>query len=177
VPRRRLRVAQRTRDDDLRILATAPVIVSVGAGVMPEEYPLVAPLLHALDAELAATRKVTDLGWQPRSRQVGITGRSVAPRLFVAIGTSGTFNHMVGARGAKIILAINNDPAAPVFKMADIGILADWRQAVPRLAEVVLRSGRPMQVSYPRGQHERSASTVNGTVEALRHPLVRGIGR
>ena len=70
------------------------------------------PLLDALGAELAATRKVTDKGWQPRSRQVGITGRSISPRLYVAVGLSGKFNHMVGVRGAGKILAINSEPGA-----------------------------------------------------------------
>jgi len=140
LPRNRVRVTQRTRDDDIDLLAAASVVVVVGAGVPPEEYPLVTPLLHLLGAELAATRKVTDQGWQPRARQVGITGRSVAPRLFVAIGTSGKFNHMVGARCAKTILGINNDPAAPIFEAVDVGIVADWRAAVPRLVEVLERS-------------------------------------
>lgn len=140
VPRNRVSVTRRTRDDDIDLLATASVVVAVGAGVKPEDYPLVEPLLQVLGAELAATRKVTDRGWQPRVRQVGITGRSIAPRLFVAIGSSGKFNHMVGARGAKFILGINNDPAAPVFEALDVGIVADWREAVPRLVEALRRS-------------------------------------
>ncbi|MGK4581602.1 FAD-binding protein [Kitasatospora sp. HPMI-4] len=140
-PRGRITVTRRTRDDDLDTLARARVVVAVGAGVAPEEYPLLQPLLDVLDAELAATRKVTDRGWQPRARQIGITGRSVAPRLFVAIGTSGRFNHLVGARGADFILAVNNDPAAPVFEAADVGLVADWREAVPHLVEAI-RSAR-----------------------------------
>ena len=72
----------------------------VGAAVRPDEYALLSPLAALLEAELAATRKVTDNGWAPRSRQVGITGRSIAPRLYVALGLSGKFNHVVGVRGA-----------------------------------------------------------------------------
>ncbi len=139
-PGSRVWATRRTRDDDVDLLATAAVVVAVGAGVSPEEYPLVIPLLHVLGAELAATRKVTDQGWQPRARQVGITGRSVAPRLFVAIGTSGKYNHMVGARRAKFILGINNDLAAPLFEAVDVGIVGDWRAAVPRLVEALKRS-------------------------------------
>jgi electron transfer flavoprotein alpha subunit len=138
-PRHRTQVLARTRDDDLDTLATADAVLVAGAGVPPEDYPLLDPLLRCLGAELAATRKVTDQGWQPRARQIGITGRSVAPRLFVTVGVSGKFNHVVGARKAGLILAINNDPAAPIFEAADVGMVADWRQAVPRLTDAVLR--------------------------------------
>ena len=90
-----------------------------------------------LGAELAATRKVTDNGWAPRSRQVGITGRSIAPRLYVALGLSGKFNHMVGVRSAGTILAINHDPDAPVFTHCDVGIVGDWHVVVPALASAL----------------------------------------
>jgi electron transfer flavoprotein alpha subunit len=86
-----------------------------------------------LGAELGATRKVTDEGWLPRARQVGITGRSIAPRLFVSIGASGKFNHTVGVRAARTVLAINSDPSAPIFQAADVGIVGDWRDVLPRL--------------------------------------------
>jgi electron transfer flavoprotein alpha subunit len=76
---------------------------------------------------------VTDAGWLPRARQIGITGRSIAPRLFVSIGASGKFNHMVGVRAAGTVLAINPDPDALVFGVADVGIVADWHDAVPLL--------------------------------------------
>jgi electron transfer flavoprotein alpha subunit len=157
-PRNRVRVSQRTRDDDLDLLATASAVVVVGAGVPPEEYPLVTPLLHVLGAQLAATRKVTDQGWQPRARQIGITGRSVAPRLLVSIGTSGKFNHMVGSRSAKSILGINNDPAAPVFAAVDVGIVADWRAAVPRLVAALHRS-----VPHATAPPARPALDAGGT--------------
>jgi electron transfer flavoprotein alpha subunit len=121
------------RDDDLDGLATAKVVIGVGTGVNPGQYHLLAPLQRTLGAELAATRKVTDNGWQPRSRQVGLTGRSISPRLYMAVGILGKFNHMVGVRGAGKILAINQDPDALVFKSADIGIVADWKDAVPLL--------------------------------------------
>ena len=87
-------------------------MIGVGQGVDPADYPLLDPLTAALGAELAATRKVTDQGWLPRARQIGITGRTIAPRLFVSIGASGKFNHMVGVRTAGTILAINHDPDA-----------------------------------------------------------------
>ena len=94
-------------------------------------------LAAVLGAELGATRKVTDKGWAPRARQVGITGRSISPRLYVALGTSGKFNHMVGVRAAGTILAINNDPEAFVFEQCDIGIVGDWHEVVPSLATAV----------------------------------------
>ena len=91
------------------------------------------PLLAVLGAELGATRKVTDKGWQPHARQIGITGRSIAPNLYVAVALSGKFNHMVGVRSAGTILAINESPDVPVFAAADVGIVGDWRVAVPAL--------------------------------------------
>lgn len=142
--RRRIERVSQGNDDCFEDLSTAQVVVAVGAGVPATEYPLLHPLLDALGAELAATRKVTDQGWQPRSRQIGITGRSVAPRLLISIGARGAFNHLVGARGAGTILAINHDPSALVFAAADVGIVADWRQALPQLTAAVLaRNSRP----------------------------------
>jgi electron transfer flavoprotein alpha subunit len=107
--------------------------------VTPDEYSDLSPLAALLGAELAATRKATDKGWAPRSRQVGITGRSIAPRLYVAIGLSGKFNHMVGVRAAGTVLAINPDRDAPVFGFADVGIVGDWHEVVPAL-EAALRA-------------------------------------
>ncbi|MFO7589854.1 MAG: FAD-binding protein [Acidimicrobiia bacterium] len=139
-PRGRVAVLARTRDDDLDDLAEARAVVGVGQGVSPEKYPSLDPLLEALGAELGATRKVTDHGWLPRARQIGITGRTIAPRLYVAIGTSGKFNHMVGVRAAGTVLAINPDPDALVFQVADIGIVGDWTDVVPLLADEIARA-------------------------------------
>jgi electron transfer flavoprotein alpha subunit len=136
-----VRILGSGRDDDLDELATTQAVVGVGAGVDVSEYGQLRPLLDVLGAELAATRKVTDQGWQPRSRQVGLTGRSLAPRLYVAVGLSGKFNHLVGVRGAGQILAVNDDPQAPVFGAADIGIVGDWHQVVPLLAARIAQEG------------------------------------
>jgi electron transfer flavoprotein alpha subunit len=133
VSRGRVHVLARTRDDDLDVLAEATVVIGVGQGVAPEDYALLEPLRAALGAEIAATRKVTDRGWLPRARQVGITGRSIAPRLFVSLGASGKFNHMVGVRAARSVLAINTDPGALVFGVADVGIVGDWHDVLPLL--------------------------------------------
>ncbi|MGH8986089.1 MAG: electron transfer flavoprotein subunit alpha/FixB family protein, partial [Acidimicrobiia bacterium] len=134
-PRGRVRVTERARDDDLDTLAEASVVLGVGTGVPPEEYSQLQPLLDALGAELAATRKVTDRGWLPRARQVGLTGRSIAPRLYVALGLSGKFNHMVGVRAAKTILAVNTAPDALVFGHTDVGVVGDWHAVLPLLCE------------------------------------------
>jgi electron transfer flavoprotein alpha subunit len=141
-PMGRVRLLGSGRDDDLDELAAAEAVVGVGVGVDPAEYDLLRPLLDVLGAQLAATRKVTDEGWQPRSRQVGLTGRSLAPRLYVAIGLSGKFNHLVGVRGAGKIVAINNDPGAKVFAAADVGIVGDWHQVVPLLVQRIAQDGR-----------------------------------
>ena len=131
--RGRVRVLSERRDDDVETLARARVVLGVGTGVTPEEYEQLSPLAAELGAELAATRKATDRGWAPRSRQVGITGRSIAPRLYVAIGLSGKFNHIVGVRAAGTILALNADRGAPVFEHCDVGIVGDWHEIVPLL--------------------------------------------
>jgi electron transfer flavoprotein alpha subunit len=141
--RGRVTVRARARDDDLDVLAEAGAVIGVGQGVTPDEYPLLEPLRAVLGAELAATRKVTDLGWLPRARQVGITGRSIAPRLYVVPGSSGKFNHMVGVRGARTVLAINTDPDALVFGVADVGIVGDWREVLPLLVREIGALDRP----------------------------------
>jgi electron transfer flavoprotein alpha subunit len=125
--------------------------VGVGAGVNPEDYPLVEPLLAAVGAELAATRKVTDKHWLPRARQVGITGLSISPKIYVAVGISGKFNHMMGVRAANLILAINSDPQALIFGAADFGIVGDWREVIPLLAKELEARSR----CAPVAQHSR----------------------
>jgi electron transfer flavoprotein alpha subunit len=139
--RGRVRVLARTRDDDLDALAEAATVIGVGRAVLPNEYGTLDPLIAVLGAELAATRKVTDEGWLPRSRQVGITGRSIAPRLFVSIGASGKFNHAVGIRAARTVLAINNDATAPIFDAADAGIVGDWHAVLPLLVAELQNTG------------------------------------
>lgn len=122
-----------TRTDDATQLADADVVIGVGGGVHPDAYGALDGLCTALGATLGASRKVTDNGWLPRARQIGITGRAIAPRCYVAIGISGKFNHMVGVRAARAVLAINSDPDAPVFEFADAGIVAPWETAVPAI--------------------------------------------
>ena len=118
-------------------------MIGIGTGVAPDEYGLLSPLAALLGAELAATRKVTDKGWAPRARQVGITGRSIAPRLYVALALSGKFNHMVGVRAARTILAVNGDRGAPVFEHCDVGIVGDWHEVVPLLQAALAGRQQP----------------------------------
>jgi electron transfer flavoprotein alpha subunit len=141
--RGRVRILGQRRNDDLETLARAQIVIGVGTGVAPDEYESLSPLAALLGAELAASRKVTDKGWAPRSRQVGITGRSIAPRLYIALAVSGKFNHMVGVRAAGTILAVNGDRGAPVFEHCDIGIVGDWHEVVPELARALARRREP----------------------------------
>lgn len=133
-PEARISVLESGRDDEVEALSAATNVVAVGGSVPPEEYSALDPLLKVLGAELAASRKVTDRGWLPRARQVGITGHSIAPALYVTIGISGKFNHLVAAQGAGTIVAVNSDPDAPIFSGSDVGIVCDWHEAVPLLA-------------------------------------------
>jgi electron transfer flavoprotein alpha subunit len=145
--RGRLEVLTEHREDDLEALASADRVIGVGLGVQPEEYEALQPLLRVLGAELAATRKVTDRGWLPLSRQIGITGRMIAPMLYVAIGIGGSLNHTAGVRRAGAVLAINANPEALIFDSCDVGIVADWHEVLPLLT-VELSGQRP--TAYPR---------------------------
>ena len=132
---RLVRILERRRDDDSDLLANADVVISVGQGVEPSELADVERLAGRLGAELCATRKVTDAGWMPRARQVGITGHAIAPRLCIAIGTSGKFNHTVGLRGATTVVGINPDPTCELWNWCDVGLIADWRDALEPLID------------------------------------------
>ena len=137
-PRDRIKLLSRQRDDDSDELANAEVVIGVGQGVDPDDYPLLEDLCEQLGATLCATRKVTDKGWMPRARQVGITGHSISPRLYIAIGLAGNFNHSVGVRTSGTIVAINTDPEAMIFQTCDIGLVGDWRELLPQLVKELL---------------------------------------
>ena len=140
----RVTVTERVREDDSDLLATARVVIGVGVGVDPALYPDLRRHAEAIGAELCATRRVTDRGWMPRARQVGITGHSIAPRLYVAVGASGKFNHMIGVRSADTIVGINTDTDCELWDSCDIGLVGDWRDVlerlIPRLAVELGRS-------------------------------------
>lgn len=119
-------------------LGAAPVIVSVGRGIREQEnMPLVEALAQALGAELAGSRPVCDAGWLPIERQVGSSGQTVAPKLYLAVGISGAIQHLVGMKGAKAIIAINKDENAPIFEVADYGIVGDLFEIVPELTKAI----------------------------------------
>ena len=122
-------------------LTAAEIIVSVGRGIKEKEnIPVVEELAKALGAELAASRPICDAGWLPMERQVGSSGQTVAPKVYVAVGISGAIQHLVGMKGAKTIVAINKDANAPIFEVADYGIVGDLFEVVPALVEEIRKA-------------------------------------
>jgi electron transfer flavoprotein alpha subunit len=120
-------------------LASAPVIVSVGRGIREQEnIPLVQALADALGAELAASRPICDAGWLGMERQVGSSGQTVSPKLYLAVGISGAIQHLVGMKGSKTVIAINKDENAPIFEVADYGVVGDLFEIVPALTKAIL---------------------------------------
>ena len=119
-------------------LSAAQVIVSVGRGIGEQEnLGLVEELAAALGAELAASRPICDAGWLPMERQVGSSGQTVAPKLYLAVGISGAIQHLVGMKGAKTVIAINKDADAPIFEIADVGVVGDLFEVVPALTKAI----------------------------------------
>ena len=132
-PSERFRGAAQTVD-----LGAAQRIVGVGRGIKDAaNLPLIQELATALGAELGASRPICDFGWLAMERQIGSSGQTIAPKLYIALGISGAIQHLVGMKGSQCVVAINKDPDAPIFEAADYGIVGDLMEVVPALTEAV----------------------------------------
>jgi electron transfer flavoprotein alpha subunit len=119
-------------------LTQAPLIVASGRGIKaPENIPQAEAVAKALGAEIAASRPICDEGWLPMERQIGSSGQTVAPKLYLALGISGAIQHVVGMKGARTIVAINKDSNAPIFEIADYGVVGDIFEIMPALTEAL----------------------------------------
>ena len=137
---RRVRVVSRHTQEapDAARLYNAAVVVGVGMGVGgPENLPLVQALADVLDAAIAATREVANHRWLPRQFQLGLTGKAIAPKLYIGVGVGGALNHMVGVQRAGTIVGINIREKASIFRACDFGIVGDYAEVVPALTEAL----------------------------------------
>jgi electron transfer flavoprotein alpha subunit len=122
-------------------LTQAPLIVAIGRGIKaPENIPQAEALAKALGAEIAASRPICDEGWLPMERQIGSSGQTVAPKLYLALGISGAIQHVVGMKGARTIVAVNKDQNAPIFEIADYGVVGDIFEIMPALTEALQKA-------------------------------------
>ena len=123
-------------------IADAEIIVSVGRGIKDEKnIPVARELAEALKGELGCSRPIVDKGWLPKERQVGSSGKTVKPKLYIASGISGSFQHVMGMKGSDLIVAVNRDPKAPIFGIADYGVVDDLFKVLPALTEKIKESG------------------------------------
>ncbi len=153
--------------DETHPLQNADVVVAVGRGIKKaDNIPLVARLADALGAALGATRDVVDRGWLSYPHQIGLSGKTITPKLYVGVGVSGSIQHLAGMQTAETIVAINNDPEAQIFRVADVGIVGDLFEVVPALIEK-LKPSRTAPAKSSPGARDLAAPT-DGDPPALR---------
>lgn len=121
-------------------ISKADIVVGVGLGIgAKEKIPIVEELAKTLGGVLGCSRPIVDRGWLPQTRQVGFSGKSIKPKIYIAVGISGAANHVAGIKGARTIIAINKDPGAPIFNVSDYGVIGDLFQVVPVLVQELKR--------------------------------------
>src|SRR5208282_3626542 len=122
-------------------LTQAPILISIGRGIKaPENIPMAEKLAKAMGGEICASRPICDEGWLPMDRQIGSSGQTVAPKLYLALGISGAIQHIVGMKGSRTIIAVNKDSEAPIFEIADYAIVGNLFDIVPALTEALEKS-------------------------------------
>ena len=140
LPEPRTRLVERRHEPDTAgyELDAAEIVLCAGKGIgSPEAVPEIEAYARRLGAAVGGSRAVADAGWIPKNRQIGLTGRAVAPRVYVAVGVRGAFEHLVGSVKAGVIAALNANERAPIFKAADVGVVGDWRETLPPLVEAL----------------------------------------
>jgi electron transfer flavoprotein alpha subunit len=150
-PKQRVRVVASHRNEDHSArLDDADIVVAGGRGLGgPEGFGVLETLAEMLGGAVGASRPACDLGWYPQSRQVGLSGRTVAPELYMAVGISGAQHHMAGCGNSKVLVAVNNDPDAEIFSQAHIGVVADFSTFIPALIEVLQKGGPATKAVRP----------------------------
>jgi len=129
---------EHTPDTAAYELDSAALVLCVGKGVGgPEALPEIEAQAARLGAAVGGSRDVTDAGWLPKNRQIGLTGRAIAPRILVEVGVRGAFEHMIGSVRAGVIVALNANERAPIFEHVDVGLVGDWRETLPPLVDAL----------------------------------------